>query len=349
VSALAAPDGLTLARALEMVREATRDKSYLELPMGREVGRYLAAKNKTLTKASQIRYESVLHEFALQFALLSLADLELPAGADLIEPWMDQRWGEASPGTYNVNHSIIKDFFDWQILRQRMVSNPMKIVGRARKRDVHRSVFSSDARHAILASCEDLRDRIAVRLMFDYGLRKGALGRIQFKHFDHQRKRVTVFTKGAKVREIPLPDRNLWMDLERHIIDVEAQPNHYLMCTVKQVPYGKPDAAGHRAVRPHRFPDRAMASTTLHRWWYDRLADAGLVVRGTTGSGREMNMHAARHTAGQRVLDRTGDLKLVQRLLGHASIQTTGDIYVDYDLDQLAAKLGDLYSDGGDE
>jgi site-specific recombinase XerC len=37
-------------------------------------------------------------------------------------------------------------------------------------------------------------------------------------------------------------------------------------------------------------------------------------------------MHKARHTAGQRLLDTTGNLKAVQKLLGHESIQTTGDI-----------------------
>ena len=51
-------------------------------------------------------------------------------------------------------------------------------------------------------------------------------------------------------------------------------------------------------------------------------------------------MHKARHTAGQRVLDDTrGDIKAVQKLLGHSSISTTADIYVDWDIDQLAAIL----------
>ena len=40
-------------------------------------------------------------------------------------------------------------------------------------------------------------------------------------------------------------------------------------------------------------------------------------------------MHKARHSAGQRVLDATGNLKATQKLLGHSSIQTTGDIYAD--------------------
>ena len=51
-------------------------------------------------------------------------------------------------------------------------------------------------------------------------------------------------------------------------------------------------------------------------------------------------MHKARHTAGQRVLDQThGNLKAVQKLLGHSSISTTGDIYTDWDIDQLAETL----------
>jgi site-specific recombinase XerC len=56
-------------------------------------------------------------------------------------------------------------------------------------------------------------------------------------------------------------------------------------------------------------------------------------------------MHKARHTAGQRVLDATGNLKAVQKLLGHASIQTTGDIYADWDIDQLAATMADVLAD----
>jgi site-specific recombinase XerC len=47
-------------------------------------------------------------------------------------------------------------------------------------------------------------------------------------------------------------------------------------------------------------------------------------------------MHKARHTAGQHVLDATGNLKATQKLLGHASIQTTDNVCADWDIDQLA-------------
>jgi len=71
----------------------------------------------------------------------------------------------------------------------------------------------------------------------------------------------------------------------------------------------------------------------LHNWWYRCLHRAGIVAEGTTSGER---MHKARHTAGQRLLDATGNLKAVQKLLGHESIQTTGDIYTDWDVEQLA-------------
>jgi site-specific recombinase XerC len=58
-------------------------------------------------------------------------------------------------------------------------------------------------------------------------------------------------------------------------------------------------------------------------------------------------MHKARHTAGQRVLDKThGNLKAAQKLLGHASLSTTGDIYVDWDIDQLAETLRGMLEEG---
>jgi integrase len=336
------PDHLTVAELLRMmpaderlalvmplVRDDVKDKSYLELPLGRDAGRYLMSKRKRLTPSSFRGYEGCLDKLARAFPDLELADFELPVGAQRLEEFLDDRWGDSAPGTYNVNHAYLTDFFRWQVRRGRMHSNPMTLVERAKKREVYRTTFTNDQRRAVIASAEDLRDRIALRLLFDYGIRKGALRIVQFKHFDHQRKRLTVFTKGRKVRELPLPDPHLWMDLERYILDTEAKPSHYLMCLRKPIP-----RAGVRS-----FPTRPLSSTALHRWWYARLNDAGIVAKGETHGER---MHKARHTAGQRVLDATGDLKLVQRFLGHASIQTTGDIYVDYDVEQLASKMAEV-------
>jgi hypothetical protein len=135
-----------------------------------------------------------------------------------------------------------------------------------------------------------------------------------------------------------LPDPAFWHDLERHIIDIGAGPAHYLLCKRKVIPR---QATGREPIVRY-WPEQPMSTTPLHLWWYRCLEHAGIVAEGTTAGER---MHKARHTAGQRVLDKTGDLKLVQKLLGHESIKTTGDVYLDYDIDQWAERLARVLDD----
>jgi integrase len=324
----------TLAEAARTIREATRDKSYQETPLGQEVAAYLRQKRKRLTTSSYRNYEGILHKLVIDHADLELADFEPPAGTELVEQFMDRRYADGSPRAYNRNLSIVRDYFKWAQIRGKLQGDPTLAIERAKPRDVYRTTFSQDERTAIIASATDRRDRLALRLLLDYALRKGALQVIQFQHFDFQRRRLTIFTKGRKVRDLPIPQEDFWMELELLKLEWEAQPRHYFMCLVKPIP-----RAGMR-----RFPDRMMSSTALHRWWYRQLEAAGVVPRGTTSGER---MHKARHTAGQRVLDHTnGNLKAAQKLLGHASISTTADIYVDWDIDQLAATMQDVLGDG---
>lgn len=322
-------DSLTLAEAARIMREAVKDKSYQLLPLGQDAATYLRHKRKRLTDSSYRDYEAGLDKLARFFPDLELADFEPPVGTDRVEEFLDAQYGHQAPRTYNKNLSILTDFFKHAVLRGQLHGDPTLPIERAKARGVYRTTFNNDQIRAIIASQEDLRDRIAVRLLLDFGLRKGALKSVQIKHFDHHRRRLTIFTKGQKVREVPIPSKPFWFDLERHILEAQAQPNHYLMARQKTIP-----RAGVR-----RFPDKPMSDHGLHDWWYRCLTAAGVVPQGTTSGER---MHKARHTAGQRVLDSTGNLKAVQKLLGHASIQTTGDVYADWDIDQLAQTMADV-------
>jgi site-specific recombinase XerC len=318
-----------------------KDKSYRAFPIGLEAGHYLRAKRKRLTTASYRDYESCLDKLARYFADLELEDFEPPVGTERLEEFLDFQWGSKSGRTYNKNLSILRDFFKFQVLRGRLHGDPTLPVERAKKRSVHRTTFTADQRTAIVASQPELADRVALRLLLDYGLRKGALQRVQFKHFDHMRKRLTIFTKGEKIRDVPIPQPAFWLDLERVILESDAEPHHYLLARRKSIPHTNPET-GQLVPVMHRFPEKPMGGHGLHDWWYACLARAGIVSEGTTSGER---MHKARHSAGQRVLDRTGNLKAVQKLLGHESIQTTGDIYTDWDIDQLAETLLEVIDD----
>jgi integrase len=324
---------LQLAEAAATMRDAMRDESYRLLPMGGEVEAYMRAKRKELTKGSERKYRAALAEIALHFPDLELKDFEPPVGTERLEEFMDIRWGHLAPRTYNSCLSAIKDFFKWQAARGYLNGDPSLPIKRAKTRDPHRETFHQDQVRAIVAGQDDLRDRLALRLLLNYALRKGELRAVQFKHFDHVRRRLTVFGKGGTVTQVPIPDPAFWLDLERLILDTEGQGSHYLLCGRKGHRYGS-----------NPVPDIPMGNHGLHDWWYARLADAGIVARGTTKGER---MHKGRHTAGQALLDATGNLKAVQKLLRHKSMLTTADVYVDWDLDQLAQSLAEALKEDG--
>ena len=75
----------------------------------------------------------------------------------------------------------------------------------------------------------------------------------------------------------------------------------------------------------------------LHDWWHCRLELAGTSPKGQRSGER---MHKARHTAGSACwTGQTENWMPLQKLLGHASISTTGGVYTDWDIDLLADTL----------
>lgn len=221
-----------------------------------------------------------------------------------------------------------------------------------------------------------------LRLLLDYGLRKGALRGVHRDDFDRQKLRLTITTKGEKIQTLPIPDPAVW----RNLALIDEPGEHYLVpehrVSKRQAPKRKQldrmaalleetaalliEAAedGHAARELGSFlsalhvaqaqlelvtaaattrivgrPGSQIGEHGLHLHWYRCLARAGIVEPGTTAGRR---MHGARHTAAQRVLERTGNLKAAQVLLGHATIGTTGDIYSGWETEQLTDTLLDV-------
>jgi site-specific recombinase XerC len=335
---------LLLAEAARVWREAVKNKAYRQFPLGQEAGTYLRQNRGRLLPNTYKTYESCLDKLARYFADLELADLEPPMGTERLEEFVDDQWGDQSARTRAKNISVLKGFFKWAVLTGRLHGDPALPLVPPKKRGVLREAFSDDERARIVADGPDPdslhRDRCALRLLLNYGLRKDSLRRIQFRHFDHNRRRLTIFAKGGKVRTLPIVEAAFWDDLGRHMVEWEAQSDDYLLCRRSLRP--NRHKAGEKFVTEYR--DQPMGVHGLHKWWYRCLARAGIVSTGTT-SGRKM--HGARYTAGQHVLDDTGNLKAVQKLLGHSSIQTTADIYTDWDIDQLADTMRQVLE--GDE
>lgn len=80
---------------------------------------------------------------------------------------------------------------------------------------------------------------------------------------------------------------------------------------------------------------RVRSSMGSRSWWKNALQAAGLPP---------MVVHDLRHTAASIAISAGGNVKVIQRMLGHASAAMTLDIYADLfedDLDDLLGRLDD--------
>ena len=62
------------------------------------------------------------------------------------------------------------------------------------------------------------------------------------------------------------------------------------------------------------------------------------------GLPRELSIHSARHTMAVHLLRKTGNLRQVQKQLGHASPATTANMYADVSFEDMKAGVSGLYN-----
>lgn len=131
---------------------------------------------------------------------------------------------------------------------------------------------------------------------------------------------ITVIAKGGIPRTIPMTREvyaMLWRRRGHHAVFVWTAPAERTFDNPK---------GGERRVKGQRYPITYYGlGSHMRRAW----SRAGVKAR----------IHDLRHTTGMRTLRKTGNLKLVQKLLGHTDIATTAKFYTDATLEDLRAGM----------
>ncbi|BAU96362.1 site-specific tyrosine recombinase XerC [Corynebacterium suranareeae] len=141
---------------------------------------------------------------------------------------------------------------------------------------------------------EFLRDSAILELLYATGMRVAELCGIDLGDVDHDRQMVRILGKGNKERVVPFGDAA--RDSLAKWLDVRAA-------------MAKEDSALFVGVRGKRINARQVR----------RIVDRAAKVSGVD----HLSPHSLRHTAATHLLDGGADLRQVQELLGHSSMQTT--------------------------
>lgn len=154
-----------------------------------------------------------------------------------------------------------------------------------------------------------LRDRAALELLYASGIRVGELTALDIDDLDLDRGVVRVMGKGGKERTVPFgaPARDAvqaWLTLGRPQVAVDGSGPALLL--------------GRRGRRADPRQIRAAVHSLLEH----------------VPNAPDLGPHGLRHSAATHLLEGGADLRLVQELLGHASLATT-QIYTHVSVDRL--------------
>jgi site-specific recombinase XerD len=157
------------------------------------------------------------------------------------------------------------------------------------------------------------RDDAVLELLYGCGLRVSELCGLDVGDVDRRRKTVTVIGKGDRQRRVPMHDRcgaavDSWLSRGRPALRTEETPEQALFLNAR----GR--RIGPRDVR--RLLDRRAPSPT--------------------------HPHALRHSFATHLLDGGADLRVVQELLGHASLSTT-QVYTHVSKERLLSVHGSTH------
>lgn len=172
------------------------------------------------------------------------------------------------------------------------------------------------------------RYRLAAELMYRCGLRLNECLQLRVQNLDVGNRRVTIHDgKGGKHRDVPLPECLVERCLNRlkwraamHETDLIAGAG--IVALPNRLPEKFPSAA--RALGwQFIFPSDVVRDR--HRWWMGDtwLQTAVKKAAEEAGIAKRVTPHTLRHCYATHLLQAGANIRDVQALLGHASVETT--------------------------
>lgn len=244
-----------------------------------------------------------------------LASTGIPAGAvtlGTVEQWIsDQRARGLAAKTINSNVRVVRGWYRWLTEQEYLPRDPLLALKSIRlPRRVPRTLQVGDTLRVVQAA-RTPRERVVMELLYGSGLRLAELLGLRVGDVDLAGPQVLLRGKGGHERYQPISATSVtairdWLP-ERAAIAARFRAPTEALLVGRQGPMRK-----------------SMARNVVYR------------VAARSGVDRHVWPHLLRHCFATHLLDGGADLRVVQELMGHASIATT-QIYTHVSMERLRA------------
>lgn len=206
--------------------------------------------------------------------------------------------------------AAIRSFFRFLLRRGIIAKNPAELIATPKKEQRLPFHLDIDQAHTLMNAPEDdqmyaLRDRAIMELLYSSGLRVSELTGLDIGELDLATGMVRVTGKGGKERIVPVGSRAL--DAVQRYLEERSD--------------GAAQGALFLNTRGGRINRRSVA----------RIIDAHVM---RIAAFKRISPHTLRHTFATHMLEGGADLRVIQELLGHASLSTTQK-YTHVSIDRL--------------
>lgn len=204
-----------------------------------------------------------------------------------------QKVNNCSKVTIDNVRRILSSFFSWLEDEDYIVKSPIRRIHKIKTSKIIRETYSDEVIEKLRDGCEEIRDLALIDFLSSTGVRVGELVRLNIENIDFENRSCIVFGKGSKEREVYF-DARTKLHLEKYL-SLRNDDNPALFVSL---------------LSPH-----------------NRLEISGVEIRlKKIGNDLDINRvhpHKFRRTLATKAIDKGMPIEQVQRLLGHAKIDTT--------------------------
>lgn len=188
---------------------------------------------------------------------------------------------------------ILSSFFSWLEDEDYIIKSPIRRIHKIKTSKVVRETYSDETIERLRDGCDEIRDLAMIDFLTSTGVRVGELVRLNREDINFEERSCIVFGKGSKEREVYF-DARTKLHLEKYL-SMRKDNNQALFVSL---------------LAP-----------------YDRLEISGVEIRlrklGSDLELQRVHPHKFRRTMATKAIDKGMPIEQVQRLLGHAKIDTT--------------------------
>lgn len=218
-------------------------------------------------------------------------------GRRTVERWKESREG-LMPSTVATQWSQVSGFLDWLVRNGKIQANPCRDMVTPQRPRTEPRIITAGGIVPLLHAAPDARARAILMLEWGMGARRIEVHRANVEHWSRRGHEMLLIGKHGHERTVSVPTD------AAHAFDAYLTEH--------------PATVG-PFFRSYTRPGTRLTTSTLGHYVARWMLDAG--VKLTSGDG--LSGHALRRTCASELLDETGDIRIVQEVLGHAHLSSS--------------------------